>query len=102
MRPISIEQSTLTLARHFFAVALYALWVLFTHPRRIVVDEKPVYIKPGIEDWPILFLKCIRVVSCDERFRRVQALILLAVLDRVCGVHAFGMDGDPMVVRAIF
>ncbi|KAI0723634.1 squalene monooxygenase [Fomitopsis betulina] len=56
-----IEQSTLTLARHFFAVALYALWVLFTHPRRIVVDEKPVYIKPGIEDWPILFLKCIRV-----------------------------------------
>ncbi|KAH9919255.1 uncharacterized protein B0H18DRAFT_1086705 [Fomitopsis serialis] len=56
-----IEQSTLLLARHFFAVALYAIWVMFTHPRRIVVDEKAVYVKPGFEEYPILLLKCIRV-----------------------------------------
>jgi len=56
-----IEQSTLMLARHFFAVALYAIWAMFTHPRRIVVDEKAVYVKPGFEDYPMLFFKCIRV-----------------------------------------
>ncbi|KZT66938.1 SE-domain-containing protein [Daedalea quercina L-15889] len=56
-----IEQSTMMLARHFFAVALYAIWAMFAHPRRVIVDEKPVYLKPSIEEYPFLLFKCIRV-----------------------------------------
>ncbi|CCM03056.1 uncharacterized protein FIBRA_05175 [Fibroporia radiculosa] len=56
-----LEQSTVLLARHFFAVAFYAIWVMFTHPRDLRVAEKPVYARPRLDEYPLLLLKCIQV-----------------------------------------
>ncbi|PCH34782.1 squalene epoxidase [Wolfiporia cocos MD-104 SS10] len=57
-----IEQSTLLLARHFFAVALYAVYIMFTQGRRVSVGGKTVYVKPGLEEYPLLVFKCIHVL----------------------------------------
>nr|ALJ76841.1 squalene epoxidase [Taiwanofungus camphoratus] len=57
-----IEQSPLLLARHFFAVALYAMWVMFTHPQRVGSTEKPLYAMPQLYEYPMLFVKAIRVL----------------------------------------
>ncbi|OSX62814.1 hypothetical protein POSPLADRAFT_1141655 [Postia placenta MAD-698-R-SB12] len=56
-----IEQSTMLLARHFFAVALYAIWVMFTHPRRVTIGEKAVDVKPRLDEYPFLVFKCAQV-----------------------------------------
>ncbi|KLO20761.1 SE-domain-containing protein [Schizopora paradoxa] len=78
-----IAPSPLLLFLHFFAVAFYAIWVMFTHPRPVspplsrqpspsasttdsdsedsYVQEKPVYARPGLEEYPWLFVKSIRV-----------------------------------------
>lgn len=53
---------------HFFAVAFYAIWVMFTHPRRVTVAAsggipKEVVRRPGIEEYPLLLVKAVRVVS---------------------------------------
>ncbi|KAL5492680.1 ERG1 [Sanghuangporus weigelae] len=50
---------------HFFAVAFYAIWVMFTHPRPVAVRkggiEKQVMRRPGIEEYPWLLVKAVRV-----------------------------------------
>ncbi|KAI0078005.1 squalene monooxygenase [Panus rudis PR-1116 ss-1] len=51
------------LFRHFFAVALYSIWVLFTHPqpRYIKSSGKPDMVVPSWEDYPFLILRSIHV-----------------------------------------
>jgi len=58
-----IKQSPLLLAAHFFAVAFYAIWVMFTHPHPIYSpsSKKPTYVTPTIDQYPSLLLKSIRV-----------------------------------------
>ena len=53
---------------HFFAVAFYAIWIMFTHPRRVTTIgaggiPKEMVRRPGIEQYPLLLVKAIRVVS---------------------------------------
>ncbi|KAL6303585.1 squalene monooxygenase [Sparassis latifolia] len=58
-----IKQSPALLFYHFFAVALYAIWVMFTHPRLVATgDEKPRLEAPRIDEYPALFIKCIQVL----------------------------------------
>ncbi|KZT04024.1 squalene monooxygenase [Laetiporus sulphureus 93-53] len=58
------KQSTLLLAYHFFAVALYAIWVMFTHPRQVGTTDagKPVYARPRMDEYPFLAVKCVQVL----------------------------------------
>lgn len=60
-----IEQAPFMLFRHFFSVALYSIWVLFTHPRRVgtLQDGKPVFRRPRPDEWPLLAIKSVQVVS---------------------------------------
>lgn len=61
---LSIEQAPFLLFRHFFTVAFYAIWVLFTHPRRVgEVDGKPVLARPRPDEYPFLAFKSLQVVS---------------------------------------
>ncbi|KAJ6612663.1 squalene epoxidase [Mycena sp. CBHHK59/15] len=58
-----IVPSPILLARHFFAVAFYSIWVLFTHPRPVPgLDGKPRYVTPSIDEYPILFRKSIKII----------------------------------------
>ena len=56
-----------TLFRHFFTVALYSIWILFTHPRlvpgRTDASGKPLYAVPSIDEYPMLFIMSIQTVS---------------------------------------
>ena len=56
-----------TLFRHFFTVAFYSIWILFTHPRlvpsRVDANGKPLYAVPGIDEYPTLFIMSIQTVS---------------------------------------
>ncbi|KAH9944627.1 squalene monooxygenase [Amylocystis lapponica] len=56
-----IEQSTALLFRHFFAVAFYSIWVMFTHPRPVGGGAKPVYAAPRLDEYPALCAKCVQV-----------------------------------------
>ncbi|KAL1943664.1 hypothetical protein VTO73DRAFT_4109 [Trametes versicolor] len=57
-----IEQAPFLLFRHFFTVAFYAIWVLFTHPRRVgEVDGKPVLARPRPDEYPFLAFKSLQV-----------------------------------------
>ncbi|KAF8491937.1 squalene epoxidase-domain-containing protein [Gautieria morchelliformis] len=66
-----IIPSPILLARHFFAVALYAIWVLFTHPRVPTSigpgfddghDNKPIAARrPGFDEYPALALRSVTV-----------------------------------------
>ncbi|KAI0319655.1 squalene epoxidase-like protein [Amylostereum chailletii] len=59
----AVKQDPVLLFRHFFAVALYSIWVMFVRPRPAasIDGEKPVYAAPGLDEYPLLFLKAIRV-----------------------------------------
>ncbi|KAJ6519367.1 squalene epoxidase-domain-containing protein [Mycena sanguinolenta] len=65
--PVSIlsalAPSPALLTYHFFSVALYAIWVLFTHPHLVParLGEKPRYVVPGVEQYPFLLYKSARV-----------------------------------------
>ena len=63
----SISQRRFLLFYHFFAVAFYAIWVMFTHPRPVAARkggiEKQVMRRPGIEQYPFLLAKSVQVVS---------------------------------------
>ena len=60
-----IEQAPFLLFRHFFTVAFYSIWVLFTHPRRVGTrdDGKPVLRRPRPDEWPLLAVRSVQVVS---------------------------------------
>lgn len=58
---ISAERFLLFL--HFFAVAFYSIWIMFTHPRPVSMNEKVVMKRPGVEEYPFLLVKAVRVVS---------------------------------------
>jgi len=55
-----------TLFRHFFTVAFYSIWILFTHPRlvpvRVDANGKPLYAVPGIDEYPMLLIMSIQTI----------------------------------------
>ncbi|KAJ4485590.1 squalene epoxidase [Lentinula aciculospora] len=57
-------QSPATLFYHFFAVAFYSIWVMFTHPRLVEqgTGSKPRLLAPSVAEYPLLFMKAIFVV----------------------------------------
>ncbi|KAH9933976.1 squalene monooxygenase [Epithele typhae] len=58
----AIEQAPFLLFRHFFTVAFYSIWVMFTHPRQVgVIDGKPVLRRPRPDEYPFLAFKSIQV-----------------------------------------
>ena len=69
VRRYSIEQSPALLFRHFFTVAFYSIWVLFTHPRQVgVVDGKPLMRRPRPDEYPLLAFRSIQVVRLSPLF----------------------------------
>lgn len=59
----SITPSFAVLFKHFFAVAFYSIWVMFTQPQPVLgLDEKITYLVPGWEVYPYLLLKSLYVV----------------------------------------
>ena len=69
----SLSPSPFLLASHFFAVIFYAIWVVFTHPRMVQSrfgreDLKPAYEIPSPEEYPLLMLKGIRMVSLTDSY----------------------------------
>lgn len=51
------------LARHFFAVAFYSIWVMFTHASPVPsAGGKTTMVTPGIEQYPALLIKAFKVV----------------------------------------
>ncbi|KAF9483043.1 squalene epoxidase [Pholiota conissans] len=71
----AIAPSPALLAYHFFSVAFYSIWVMFTHPHPVSpppshsnsssksnsADDKPVYETPSVLQYPALFVKSISV-----------------------------------------
>ncbi|KAF7306530.1 SE domain-containing protein [Mycena indigotica] len=62
--PVSIlsalAPSPALLTYHFFRVAFYAIWVMFTHPRAIP-GEKTRLAPPRLDEYPFLFLRSLQV-----------------------------------------
>ncbi|KAL0950340.1 hypothetical protein HGRIS_010310 [Hohenbuehelia grisea] len=63
-----VAPSPALLAWHFFSVAFYSIWVMFTHPMPVKqlssgFADKPVYAVARPHQYPSLFIKSIRVVS---------------------------------------
>ncbi|KAJ3565971.1 hypothetical protein NP233_g7300 [Leucocoprinus birnbaumii] len=57
-----IAPSPLLLANHFFSVAFYSIWVMFTHPQLISApNEKPVYAVASLDQYPLLAIKSVHV-----------------------------------------
>lgn len=57
-----IAQSPMLLAYHFFGVAFYSIWVMFTHPQLVSSpSEKPVYATVTMDQYPYLMIKSARV-----------------------------------------
>ncbi|KIY63300.1 squalene monooxygenase [Cylindrobasidium torrendii FP15055 ss-10] len=48
---------------HFFSVALYSIWVMFTHPRLVQSSpgQKPQLKAPRVDEYPMLAFKALRV-----------------------------------------
>ncbi|KAF8959626.1 squalene epoxidase [Flammula alnicola] len=72
----AIAPSPALLGYHFFSVAFYSIWVMFTHPSVVPPPPsynektngnghtnglKPVYAAPSVYQYPALFVKSIRV-----------------------------------------
>ncbi|TFY74160.1 hypothetical protein EWM64_g9852 [Hericium alpestre] len=59
----AIAPDPVVLAKHFFAVAFYSLWVMFTHPRPVYAPgaDKPTYVAPRLDQYPLLVIKAFRV-----------------------------------------
>ncbi|KAJ8084774.1 Squalene epoxidase [Marasmius tenuissimus] len=59
-----IAQSPTLLMYHFFSVAFYSIWCMFTHPRpvRLRKDDKPKLITPSVAEYPSLALKSVAVI----------------------------------------
>lgn len=62
----SIAPEPLLLFNHFFAVAFYSIWVMFTHPRAVVdgacASGKPTMRTPTFDEYPGLLIKSVQVV----------------------------------------
>ncbi|KAH6915608.1 squalene epoxidase [Coprinopsis sp. MPI-PUGE-AT-0042] len=57
-----IAPSPVLLFNHFFAVAFYSLWVMFTHPHPIPSSQgKQQYATPQLWQYPGLLIKALRV-----------------------------------------
>jgi len=58
----AIAPSPVLLAYHFFSVAFYSIWVLYTHPRPVQKSpgEKSVLQVARIHEYPLLLIKSIR------------------------------------------
>ena len=72
LRSCSIIPSRCLLAYHFFSVAFYAIWIMFTHARTILSSSpnshsngsaKPHSTIPRFNQYPALLVKSARVVS---------------------------------------
>lgn len=61
----ALKPSLYTLFSHFFSVAFYSIWVMFTFPREVPntsdPDGKPMYAAPRLDEYPGLVLKSLRV-----------------------------------------
>jgi len=62
-----IVPSPVLLFNHFFSVAFYSIWVMFTHPRPVVPStssesQKVRYATARVDEYPVLFFKSIRVL----------------------------------------
>ncbi|EEB94103.1 hypothetical protein MPER_07144, partial [Moniliophthora perniciosa FA553] len=59
-----ISPSPSLLIYHFFSVAFYSVWVMFTHPRPVQYypDEKPRLVTPSFVEYPALLLKTFAVI----------------------------------------
>ncbi|KAG6875754.1 hypothetical protein C0992_002508, partial [Termitomyces sp. T32_za158] len=60
-----ISPSPMLLAYHFFSVAFYSIWIMFTHPQLVKTvaknDEQPSYSVPPLHQYPALTFKALRV-----------------------------------------
>lgn len=74
-----LSPSRFLLFIHFFAVAFYSIWVMFTHPRIVRPDldsflaedgEKPrfKFERPSVIEYPSLMAKSVRVVRITSLF----------------------------------
>lgn len=67
-----ITPSFALLFRHFFTVAFYSIWVMFTHPqpRKLEGTDKTMFVVPGFDEYPYLIVKSFQVVSgyCPFKF----------------------------------
>lgn len=96
---IRIAPSPLLLASHFFAVAFYSIWVMFTHPSPVHSSngDKPVYVVASIDQYPSLLIKSIRVVCYPFLVNPMMYLNLSIVLEGMCSLWALTMVRTSMV-----
>ena len=103
------------LTYHFFSVAFYSIWVMFTHPHVVpappkhiangngyvngnghVDDLKPMRTTPRIHHYPALFIKSLSVVSLlrDPRRFFLPIFFFCAVLDSLRRLWSFASYGQ--------
>lgn len=59
----SVIASPAVLFWHFFSVAFYSIWVMFTHPHTVMgPDGKSTQVVPSVDSYPYLILKSFHVV----------------------------------------
>lgn len=66
----SVSESPTLLFVHFFAVAFYSIWCMFTHARLVPSSTlgggKMIMKRPGFEEYPLLAIRSVQVVSDDQ------------------------------------